>query len=1130
MLLVRWFCLVNILWSVIAMPAYAQVARQTFKHITSEQGLPQSAINTLFQDSRGFIWIGTQQGLFRYDGYTFLAYLHEASNTKSLSGNAIRSLYEDTEGNLWIGTEGYGLNRFNRQSENFVRVDGKNKQLSGIAENTVTAILKDKQGVLWIGTQSGLQMLEKGSLLPFPISAGAQTQAVQHLLEDKKGNLWIGTDQGLFQVSQNRQHRTHFTHQAADSASLSSNRVQCLFEDKQGTLWIGTHAGLNRFNPVKQNFSKVGFQASKNNEAGDTEIYSLAQDKEGNIWMGTFGNGLVKLNPKTLATTVHNHIPEDKSSISSDVILSLLIDRSGLLWAGTYEGILDQLNLLKTEFGKLTYQPVDTNSLASNEVYAILEDHKKRLWIGTDNGLSVYNQQTSSFTNLHASAGTTGSMSSNIVYSLLQDKQKNMWIGTADGGLLKLSAPDINKGVFNFEPFLPAPGSNNKLADDEILSLLEDKSGYIWVGTAKGLSVIDSKNRVVTYTHSSNRKHSLSDNQVLCLYEDRSGKVWVGTNKGLNQFNSKKRNFTRFEKEKNALKSLPYSAIYAIHEDAIGNLWLGTDDGLCRLNTRRDTATLYTVENGLPDNVVYGIMEDSAKNLWVSTNKGISKMKKNETGKPAFIQYNSSNWLHCNSFNIGAYHKSKSGMMYFGCNEGLTYFNPAAITGNTYAPLVVITDFQLFFEPVTISNKKESPLSKAITETEKLLLKYNQNVLYFEFAALNFIDHDKNEYAFFMQGFDKDWNYVKNKHNATYTNLDPGTYVFKVKASNNDGVWNEAGASIEIVIKPPFYRETWFYVLCTAGLIFSVVGYVHMQMREMQENERLLVQKVKERTEEVTKQKEELETTIENLKATQAQLVQAEKMASLGILTAGVAHEINNPINFVSANVEPLKRDIDDMLQVLAGYENTVKKYTLSEEFKEVENLKKELDFEVLIREINDLLKGIKEGASRTSEIVKGLRNFSRLDENEMKPVQVNEGIESTLLVLSNQLKNKIIVHKEYGKLENLVGYPGKLNQVFMNIISNACQAIPEKGEIYIKTFMDKREVVIRITDTGIGMTEEVKKRIFEPFFTTKKVGAGTGLGLFIAYGIIKDHNGKVFVESTPGKGTTFTIRLPVNA
>jgi signal transduction histidine kinase len=303
---------------------------------------------------------------------------------------------------------------------------------------------------------------------------------------------------------------------------------------------------------------------------------------------------------------------------------------------------------------------------------------------------------------------------------------------------------------------------------------------------------------------------------------------------------------------------------------------------------------------------------------------------------------------------------------------------------------------------------------------------------------------------------------------------------------------------------------------------------VRYRTHELKKNEQILVQKVTERTEEVNRQKEELETTLENLKATQAQLVQAEKMASLGILTAGVAHEINNPINFVSANVEPLRRDIQDVLQIMAAYEKTIEQYTLREKFGEVEALKKELNYELLIDEINHLLRGIKEGATRTSEIVKGLRSFSRLDENAMKALNVNEGIESTLLVLANQLKNKTIV-KELGPVDELMGYPGKLNQVFMNVLSNACQAITGKGEIRITTGMDNGNVVIRIADNGIGMTEEVQKRIFEPFFTTKKVGAGTGLGLSISYGIIKAHNGTIAVESAPGIGTAFTITIPVN-
>lgn len=644
-----------------------------------------------------------------------------------------------------------------------------------------------------------------------------------------------------------------------------------------------------------------------------------------------------------------------------------------------------------------------------------------------------------------------------------------------------------------------------------------------------GVYVLDKQNKISIYTHNPKKNKSLSSNEVSSIFQDKSGVVWVGTSKGLHVFNSDKQNFTRVAK-KNTSVMLLNKPVYAIHEDTDRNLWLGTEDGLYRLDSQRKEFTEYTVKDGLPDNVVYGILEDSKHNLWLSTNKGLSKIRKNSIStKITCINYNQNNWLHCNAFNIGAYYRAKSDILYFGCNEGIIFFRPSDIAGNNFVPPVTITDFQLFFEPVSISNGKKTPLSKAISETEKIELRYNQNVLYFEFAALSFIDNKKNEYAYFMEEFDKDWNYIKHKRNATYTNLDPGTYTFKVKAANNDGVWNEEGTSIQIIITPPFYRQTWFYLVCAAGLIFMVVAYVHYRTHELEKNEQILVQKVKERTEEVIKQKEELEATLENLKITQAQLVQAEKMASLGILTAGVAHEINNPINFVSANVEPLQQDIQDMLQIVSGYETVIARYTLTDKFKEVEDLKKELDYGLLIGEINQLLRGIKEGATRTSDIVKGLRNFSRLDENEMKPVNVNDGIESTLLVLSNQLKNKVKVTKDLGKVDEILGFPGKLNQVFMNVINNAFQAIPGNGEIKIKTFMAAGNVVISIEDNGIGMTEEVKNRVFEPFFTTKKVGAGTGLGLSISYGIIKDHNGDIAVESKPGIGTTFIIALPAN-
>ena len=351
-----------------------------------------------------------------------------------------------------------------------------------------------------------------------------------------------------------------------------------------------------------------------------------------------------------------------------------------------------------------------------------------------------------------------------------------------------------------------------------------------------------------------------------------------------------------------------------------------------------------------------------------------------------------------------------------------------------------------------------------------------------------------------------------------------------MRASNNEGVWNEEGVALKIHIKPPFTQTIWFYLILfvvLAPLPFMIAQIRTVRLRRQQ---RQLEAKVAERTEEVRQKNETLEKTLEELKSTQTQLVDSEKMASLGQLTAGVAHEINNPINFVSGNVQPLRRDIDDLMEILGVYQRVVQEKGLESEFGEAKELQEELDYDYLVEEIDQLMKGISEGAERTAQIVRSLRNFSRMDEDSRKRADLHEGLESTLLILRNQFKNRIEVVRDFGELPQIMCYPGKLNQVFMNILTNAIQAIEGKGEIRLKTRLQGEWVRIEIGDTGKGMPEEVRKRIFEPFFTTKDVGHGTGLGLSISFGIIEKHGGRIEVESEIGKGTTFIITLPLES
>ncbi|MGD1847599.1 MAG: ATP-binding protein, partial [Salibacteraceae bacterium] len=776
--------------------------------------------------------------------------------------------------------------------------------------------------------------------------------------------------------------------------------------------------------------------------------------------------------------------------------------------------------------------------------------------IGTDNGLAALDQLTGQTYYLnHDPTNPDLSLGGNTVYALLQDKKLNMWVGTGGSGLdrIVLDTATYNYRVLHYRK---GPKRSNTIVDDEVLCLLETSDEVLWVGTAQGLSALNpDRTEITNYQREVEDPESLPVDAILCLLELPGGDLLLGTNDGLYRFQRETQRFSRFDTEGRSLENV---TVFSMWLDSKGALWVGTDGfGGWQIDLQSHKSIIYDQSFGLPNDIVYGILEDGEQNLWLSTDYGLCCLKR-QTDQRQFsvVNYNSENWLPCNDFNIGAHFRNKNGVLFFGCNQGVVYFHHEDFKGNTYLPPVTLTDFQLFFEPVPIEEGPRSVLKQHIGFTESIELNYEQNMLYFEFAALNYIESDKNQYAFYLEGLEDDWNYVRENRSATYTNLDPGEYVFHVKASNNAGVWNEKGTSLRITITPPFYQQVWFYFLCIAGgsaLVFLIVLKRTQEARQIRKE---LERMVQERTREVVAQKdkiektnarleqisqeiaqqrdqvaeknEELNATLDKLTKTQTKLVASEKMASLGQLTAGVAHEINNPINFVSGNVQPLKRDLNDLLEVLSNYDEVIEEQGLTDRFERVKALKDELDYEFLVQEIGQLIEGIEVGARRTAEIVKGLKNFSRLDENEAKLADLNEGLQSTLLILQNEFKNRVEVVKDFGELPSILCFPGKLNQVFMNILSNAGQAIDGPGKIYLKTWADREFVHISIRDTGKGMKDEVRNHIFEPFFTTKDVGSGTGLGLSISFGIIENHYGTIKVESEMGKGSTFIITLPL--
>ncbi|MCB2220425.1 MAG: PAS domain S-box protein [Bacteroidetes bacterium] len=1262
--------------------ASAQLSSETFGQLSVNDGLSSSVVTCIMKDSRGFMWFGTQQGLNRYDGYNFKKYFYNDTLSYSPSGNFILSMAEDSEGNLWIGTEGNGLNRYNRKTDNFTRFVNNPDNDASLSDNTVRALLFDQNGSLLVGTDRGVDRLnpENNTFEQIELktrNADFTGVSVYTLYLDMDGTLWIGTDKGLLHSDAKGSIVSHFEHQPKNKRSLSNNTINQVLRLSDGTLVIATNEGLNVFNDSLQTFTRYFYNPEVTENREKSEIQAIVEDNRGYIWIGSFGGGLLKTKPGTDRSEFFLSNADNPESISSDYINALYFDDAGIIWIGTYGGGISKIDQVRIRFESIHHESGNENTPLGNEVYAI-HTNEKYLFLGTEKGLSIRDQSTGRYYHYNASSSQNKSISGSTVYSIEEDHLGNIWVGTAGKGLNKMVPIDGGTKPYKVDTEYKVTTGHHSLIGNEIFCLLESSDSTLWVGTNKGINLIKNEKIIAGYEYKPDDQNTIPDDEVYSLYEDQNHEIWIGTYQGLCRFEKSDSIFLRFD----AIESLSNSTIYTILQDSAGIFWLGTDNaGLIRFEPENnDQIKIYKRENGLPDNVIYGILEDQEGNLWMSSNKGIFKlMKQMGSDKVTFHTYNASNWLHTDDFNIGAYHEGKDGMLYFGSFDGLTFFLPENVKGNDYAPPVQITGFELFFKPVSISNDGSTVLSSSISETEKIELKHNQNVLKFEFAALNFIEPEKNMYAFMMENLENDWNYARGQREAQYLYLPPGKYRFRVKAANNDGKWNNKGTAIDIIIKPPFSQTIWFYIILIGGLALMIWWVMHLRTRrlkvirdrleeqvqkrtfELRESNKNLQGEIKERlkVEEALKKSEArfrqlidtmnegfsvqdkdgkinyvnprlcemfgykaseiigryptdfvdrtdpqnlkkfaenrdigiqngtvasyelkwqrkdgsifetvvspkpiidpqegytgsvavltditdlknaekelrsknkaLNSALDDLRKTQAQLIDSEKMASLGQLTAGVAHEINNPINFVSGNVQPLRRDIQDVLDVLHQYDRIIEALHLEDKFEKIDQLKQEIDFDFVLSEISHLLDGIGEGAQRTTEIVKGLRNFSRMDEHELKSASINQGIESTLLILHNKLKQRIEVIKDFGNLPDIMCYPGQLNQVFMNVINNALEAIEGEGKLIIRTWQEKGYIKVSIKDTGKGMPEKIKKKIFEPFFTTKEVGKGTGLGLSISFGIIEKHKGRIEVNSEPGKGTEFIMLIPDN-
>ncbi len=847
-----FFCF--LVFNFIQLTIFSQKNSVKFQVIPLEQGLSNKAISAIVEDPEGFLWFATQDGLNKYNGYEFKVFQNDPSDVNTISNNNIFSLIQDKDGYLWLGTENGGLNRFDPNTHNVVRFLHDDNDPKSISSNNVYSIHESKKGELWIGTlESGFDVLDKktGKVIQrYKNNANnintVSKGAIWDIYEDPQGNMWLATwGGGLDKLDTKTGTFKHFKHNAKDPSTISCDIVGSIFEDN-GFFWITTWGGgLNKFDPLKETFKSFLSNASDPKSIGSNLAWPIAKDEQGNVWVGTYGTGLNRFDLKTETFERFSHDANDINSLNFNDVWSLHFDRSGILWVGTEGAGISKFVDLKKQVNFFNSNPGNSLSIGHNSVRGIAADPDGTIWIGTwDGGVDRFDPLQKKITNFKKDAkdgNNTGFNKIRVVYCGLNEK---MWLGSYRGGLV-----EFEKKTGAFTSYTHDPRNDKTLSDNYVYSIAEDKKGNFWVGTLNGLNIFDrSTKEFVRFKHDPKNDKSISNNTVNKLYVTRSGELWIATDLGLNTYNYETRSFSRFYHNANDSTSLTHNTVYTLLEDKTGTLWVGTRNGLDRFIPATKTFEHFTTKDGLPDNMIMAIEEDNRSQLLISTKKGISRFNKNSK---TFINYDVRDGIRGRLFFPNASCISKTGKVYFGSTEGLDSFYPDSLENNKYVPPVIITSIKKHEEIINFKGP--------IFSIKELVLSYSENNLSFEFVALSYASPEDNQYSFKLEGVDRNWQYNGNRRTAHYANLSPGTYSFKVRASNNDGLWNEKGATVKIIIRPPFWKTTWFRILCIVAGILIVLAYIKHREKKLNREKKVLENKVEERTQEVVHQKEQLE-------------------------------------------------------------------------------------------------------------------------------------------------------------------------------------------------------------------------------------------------------------------------------
>jgi signal transduction histidine kinase/ligand-binding sensor domain-containing protein/DNA-binding response OmpR family regulator len=1037
-----------------------------FKQFSLTEGLSQSSVLCILQDSKGYMWFGTRDGLNKYDGHSFKTYQYNYRDKKSISNSFIRSLLEDKNGNIWIGTNN-GLNKYIPHEDNFERFKHTISNES-LIDNEIWSLAIATGDDLWIGTNAGLEKFSTRTTKREHIesvSEGSNTllkKQIRSLFVASDASLWICNRENITVYNTQKKEIRQFSYPASKLRKSTRNYIPVIYEDRNSDIWLGYRDGLALFNVKKNEFEHFNL-ASESNVSINSEVRAIHQDLFGNIWVGTY-DGLYIIDKEKSLITQYIHDENNLNSISQNSVYSIIGDTKGDVWIGTYAG---GINYYDRSFDLFKNYYAGTNNYKLNYkvISSIVENEHGNLWIGTEGGgLNFLDKKTGKFT-YYTHSTNPKSLSTNNVKSIIETSEGNLWIGTHDGGLNFLNP---RKKPFEFKKYKRDINDSLSLSNERIIALLEDYNQNIWIGTSGGgLNMLDANSNTIfrikeasSYVGDFIFNISKTNNKDILL---------ISGSKGLAKINVDTKKLTLIEYKDEGAAAENTTITLCTFEDEFNNIWIGTQgDGLYYYNSKTQKSLRFGTDEGLPNQVIYTILSDNYNNLWFSTNKGLSRLNL-ETRQ--FKNFDVSDGLISNEFNYNSKIELKSKELMFGSANGLVFFNPNKIVENAFIPPVYVTS-------ISVNNK---PFLSGTKIEKEITLTHNQNVFGFNFIALSYSQSDQNKYAYKLEGFDKDWNYIGNKKSATYTNLDAGNYTFKVKASNSDGLWNEKGQSVKVRIKPPFWKTWWAYLTYVALLVsvlFLIRKYSLLRIHEKNElkQERL----EKEKIEEINSLKLKLFTNI--------------------------SHDFRTPLTLI---IGPLER----MIQKKDGNSFVQKQH---------ETMYRNAS--VLLQLINQLLDFRKSESGKL-----------KLKASKNNIVSFVENIKKSFEELASFREIEYTFTSSDSEIDIWFDVVN-LKKVIFNLLSNAFKFTPDNGSIKINVSTIKKDqskfIKIEIEDTGKGIPKKNIKFVFDRFYQVERKenvrsGTGTGIGLALAKSVIELHSGNIEVKSIENEGTSFSILLP---